>query len=43
MKKISLALWFFAAHLGFAQMETAEIYAETIQEQDSKNLICLCF
>ena len=39
MKKISLALWFFAAHLGFAQMETAETYAETIVEQDLKELL----
>ena len=39
MKKISLALCFIAAHLGFAQMETAKSYAETIQEQDLKELL----
>lgn len=39
MKKISLALCFFAAHLGFAQMETAKTYAETIVEQDLKELL----
>ena len=39
MKKILLALCFIAAHLGFAQMETAKSYAETIQEQDLKELL----
>jgi Zn-dependent M28 family amino/carboxypeptidase len=39
MKKISLALCFIAAHLGFAQMETALTYAETIEEQDLKELL----
>lgn len=39
MKKISLALCFLAAHLGFAQMETAKTYAETIVEQDLKELL----
>ena len=39
MKKISLALCFIAAHLGFAQMETAKTYAETIKEQDLKELL----
>jgi Zn-dependent M28 family amino/carboxypeptidase len=39
MKKITLALCFIAAHLGFAQMETAKTYAETIKEQDLKELL----
>ena len=39
MKKISLALCFIAAHLGFAQMETAKTYAKTIEEQDLKELL----
>jgi Zn-dependent M28 family amino/carboxypeptidase len=39
MKKISLALCFIAAHLGFAQMKTALTYAETIEEQDLKELL----
>lgn len=39
MKKISLALCFIAANLGFAQMETALTYAETIEEQDLKELL----
>jgi hypothetical protein len=39
MKKISLVLCFIAAHLGFAQMETALTYAETIEEQDLKELL----
>ena len=40
MKKILLALASIATHLGFfAQMETAKIYAETIQEQDLKELL----
>ena len=39
MKKITLALCLIAAHLGFAQMETAKNYAETIEEQDLKELL----
>ena len=39
MKKITLALCFIAAHLGFAQMETAKTYAKTIEEQDLKELL----
>ncbi|MEL0275640.1 MAG: M28 family metallopeptidase [Flavobacteriaceae bacterium] len=39
MKKFSLALCFIAAQLGFAQIETAKSYAETIQEQDLKELL----
>lgn len=38
MKKITLLLCLIA-QLGFAQMETAKIYAETIQEQDLKELL----
>jgi len=39
MKKVVLALCLIANHLGFAQMETAKTYAETIQEQDLKELL----
>ncbi len=39
MKKITLALLFISAHLGFAQMKTATTYAETIEEQDLKELL----
>ncbi len=39
MKKITLALCFIAAYLGFAQMETAKTYAKTIEEQDLKELL----
>lgn len=39
MKKVVLALCLIATHLGFAQMETAKTYAETIQEQDLKELL----
>ena len=39
MKKITLALCLISAHLGFAQMETAQTYAETIEEQDLKELL----
>ena len=39
MKKITLAICLIAAHLGFAQMETAKTYAKTIEEQDLKELL----
>ena len=39
MKKVVLALCLIANHLGSAQMETAKTYAETIQEQDLKELL----
>ena len=39
MKKVVLAFCLIATHLGFAQMETAKTYAETIQEQDLKELL----
>ena len=39
MKKITLALCLISAHLGFAQMETAQTYAETIDQQDLKELL----
>ena len=39
MKKVVLALCLIANHLGFAQIETAKTYAETIQEQDLKELL----
>ena len=39
MKKVVLALCLIANHLGFAQMESAKTYAETIQEQDLRELL----
>jgi hypothetical protein len=39
MNKITLTLLLISSHLGFAQMETATTYAETIEEQDLKELL----